>query len=34
MANAASAATVAHSHTWYTGMAGHLAALLYDIPMS
>jgi len=26
MANAASAATVAHSHTWYTGMAGHLAA--------
>jgi starch synthase len=32
MANAASAATVAHSHTWYTGMAGHLAALLYDIP--
>ena len=32
MANAASAATVAHSHTWYTGMAGHLAALLYGIP--
>ncbi|OBH11363.1 glycogen synthase [Mycobacterium sp. E1747] len=32
MANAASAANVAHSHTWYTGMAGHLAALLYDIP--
>ena len=32
MANAASAATVVHSHTWYTGMAGHLAALLYDIP--
>ena len=21
-----------HSHTWYTGMAGHLAALLYGIP--
>ncbi len=32
MANAASAATVVHSHTWYAGMAGHLAALLYDIP--
>lgn len=32
MANAASTATVVHSHTWYTGMAGHLAALLYDIP--
>ena len=32
MANGVSAATVVHSHTWYTGMAGHLAALLYDIP--
>ncbi|BCP03912.1 capsular glucan synthase [Mycobacterium paraintracellulare] len=32
MANAASAATVVHSHTWYTGMAGHLAALLYAVP--
>lgn len=32
MADAASAATVVHSHTWYTGMAGHLAALLYDVP--
>ena len=32
MANAASEATVVHSHTWYTGMAGHLTALLYDIP--
>ncbi len=32
MANAASAATVVHSHTWYTGLAGHLAALLHDIP--
>ncbi len=21
-----------HSHTWYTGMAGHLAALLYGVP--
>src|SRR5712671_3192412 len=30
MANAASAATVVHSHTWYTGMAGHLASLLHD----
>lgn len=32
MANAASEATVAHSHTWYAGMAGHLAAMLYGIP--
>jgi starch synthase len=32
MVNGASNATVVHSHTWYTGMAGHLAALLYDIP--
>ncbi|MFZ1175370.1 MAG: glycogen synthase [Mycobacterium sp.] len=32
MANAASAATVVHSHTWYTGLAGHLAGLLYDLP--
>ncbi|HLR99848.1 glycogen synthase [Mycolicibacillus parakoreensis] len=32
MADAASSAAVAHSHTWYTGLAGHLAALLYDIP--
>jgi alpha-maltose-1-phosphate synthase len=32
MANAASAANVVHSHTWYTGLAGHLAALLYDVP--
>ena len=32
MANAAAAATVVHSHTWYTGLAGHLAAMLYDIP--
>src|SRR5580692_4058009 len=28
MANAASQATVVHSHTWYTGLAGHLAAQL------
>ncbi|MGE2836374.1 glycogen synthase [Mycobacterium sp. SMC-4] len=32
MVNAASAATVVHSHTWYTGLAGHLSALLYDVP--
>jgi starch synthase len=30
--DAASEAAVVHSHTWYTGLAGHLAALLYDIP--
>jgi starch synthase len=32
MARAAAGAMVVHSHTWYTGMAGHLAALLHDIP--
>lgn len=32
MVNAASAATVVHSHTWYTGLAGHLTALLYGVP--
>ncbi|OBI98343.1 glycogen synthase [Mycobacterium asiaticum] len=32
MANAASAATVVHSHTWYTGLAGQLAKLLFGIP--
>jgi starch synthase len=32
MANGAAEATVAHSHTWYTGMAGHIASLLYGIP--
>jgi alpha-maltose-1-phosphate synthase len=32
MAHAASAATVVHSHTWYAGLAGHLTALLHDIP--
>jgi starch synthase len=32
MADAASEATVVHSHTWYTGLAGHLAGLLYGIP--
>jgi len=32
MVNAASQATVVHSHTWYTGLAGHVAALLYGVP--
>jgi alpha-maltose-1-phosphate synthase len=32
MANAAAEATVVHSHTWYTGLAGHLASLLHDVP--
>lgn len=32
MAHAAASASLAHSHTWYTGLAGHLAARLYDIP--
>jgi starch synthase len=32
MVNAAAAATIVHSHTWYTGLAGHLTRLLYDIP--
>lgn len=32
MAHAAAGATVVHSHTWYTGMAGHLAALLHGVP--
>jgi alpha-maltose-1-phosphate synthase len=32
MTNAAAGADIAHSHTWYTGMAGHLAALLHGIP--
>ena len=32
MVNAAAAATVVHSHTWYTGLAGHLTALLHGIP--
>jgi starch synthase len=32
MVNGASNATVVHSHTWYTGLAGHLAALLYGTP--
>ena len=32
MANAAVEANVVHSHTWYAGMAGHLASLLYGVP--
>lgn len=32
MANAAAGADVVHTHTWYTGLAGHLAGLLHDIP--
>lgn len=32
MANAASSIDVAHSHTWYSGLGGHLAAELYGIP--
>jgi starch synthase len=32
MAGAAAQADVVHSHTWYTGMAGHLASLLHDVP--
>lgn len=32
MADAAAGVDVAHSHTWYSGLAGHLAAELYDIP--
>ena len=32
MTNAASDIDVAHSHTWYTGLGGHLASRLYDIP--
>ena len=32
MAVAAEGAQVAHSHTWYTGLAGHLAAQLHGIP--
>jgi len=32
MANAAAQAAVVHTHTWYTGLAGQLASLLYDVP--
>ena len=32
MADAASEIDVAHSHTWYAGLAGHLAGTLYGVP--
>ncbi|MFC9551297.1 glycogen synthase [Rhodococcus sp. NPDC056960] len=32
MADAATGVDVVHSHTWYTGLAGHLASALYDVP--
>ncbi|MBT0565510.1 glycogen synthase [Williamsia sp. CHRR-6] len=32
MVAGASAADIVHSHTWYTGLAGHLAAELYGVP--
>ncbi|MBV7301208.1 glycogen synthase [Corynebacterium sp. TAE3-ERU2] len=32
MATAAHNVDVVHSHTWYSGLGGHLAARLYDIP--
>lgn len=32
MAHAAADADIVHSHTWYSGLAGHLAADLYDVP--
>lgn len=32
MATAASNIDVVHSHTWYSGLGGHLAARLYGIP--
>jgi starch synthase len=32
MADAVGGADVVHSHTWYAGLAGHLAATLYGIP--
>jgi starch synthase len=32
MVNDAAGATVVHSHTWYTGLAGHIASMLYGIP--
>lgn len=32
MADAADGVDVVHSHTWYTGLAGHLAAALHGIP--
>lgn len=32
MAHAAAELDVVHSHTWYSGLGGHLAGLLHDIP--
>ncbi|MET9328946.1 glycogen synthase [Tsukamurella sp. NPDC003166] len=32
MANLAAEAEVVHSHTWYTGLAGHVAGQLYGVP--
>ncbi|WP_280507375.1 glycogen synthase [Nocardia flavorosea] len=32
MADAVGAVDLVHSHTWYAGLAGHLAATLYGIP--
>jgi starch synthase len=32
MAAGVGAADLAHSHTWYAHLAGHLARLLYDVP--
>lgn len=32
MANAATGLDIVHSHTWYSGLGGHLTGLLYDIP--
>jgi alpha-maltose-1-phosphate synthase len=32
MVDSAAAASIVHSHTWYAGMAGHLAKLLYGVP--
>lgn len=32
MADAAQGADVVHSHTWYTGLAGHIAGQLYGVP--
>jgi starch synthase len=32
MAAAVASAELVHSHTWYTNLGGHLAALLYGIP--
>ena len=32
MADAARSADLVHSHTWYAGLAGHLAGLLHDVP--